>query len=91
MKKALPIGVVNYREIQYENYYTVDETMMVQEFLERKSKVTLITRPRRFGKTSNMSRRCPPLVCLLNFLISRKAQNSYLRKRILVVRSIYLK
>lgn len=55
MKKALPIGVVNYREIQYENYYTVDKTMMIQEFLERKSKVTLITRPRRFGKTSNMS------------------------------------
>ena len=54
MKKALPIGVVNYRELQHENYYTVDKTMMIQEILERKSKVTLITRPRRFGKTSNM-------------------------------------
>lgn len=53
--KAIPIGVSNYEEIKENNYYYVDKTNMIQEFLERKSKVTLITRPRRFGKTLNMS------------------------------------
>lgn len=53
--KTIPIGVSNYEEIKENNYYYVDKTNMIQEFLERKSKVTLITRPRRFGKTLNMS------------------------------------
>lgn len=53
--KAITIGVSNYEEIKENNYYYVDKTNMIQEFLERKSKVTLITRPRRFGKTLNMS------------------------------------
>ena len=45
----------NFEELRNNNYYFVDKTNMIQEFLERKSKVTLITRPRRFGKTLNMS------------------------------------
>ena len=55
MKKALPIGVDDYRRLKENNYYAVDKTLMIKEFLERKSGVTLITRPRRFGKTLNMS------------------------------------
>ena len=51
----LPIGITNFRELREEHYYFVDKTLMIQDFLERKSKVTLITRPRRFGKTLNMS------------------------------------
>ncbi|MFR7592440.1 MAG: AAA family ATPase [Longibaculum sp.] len=55
MKKALPIGIVDYCRLKNENYYFVDKTMMIKEFLEKQSVVTLITRPRRFGKTLNMS------------------------------------
>lgn len=55
MKKYLPIGIQDYRKLRIENYYTVDKTMIINEFLERKAEVTLITRPRRFGKTLNMS------------------------------------
>ena len=55
MKKAIPIGVSDYERLRKEDYYFVDKSMMIQEFLRRKSIVTLITRPRRFGKTINMS------------------------------------
>lgn len=55
MKKAIPIGVNGYQKLRVEDYYTVDKSMMIAEFLERKTTVTLITRPRRFGKTINMS------------------------------------
>lgn len=55
MKKALPIGVDDYRRLKENNYYAVDKTLMIEEFLQRQSIVTLITRPRRFGKTLNIS------------------------------------
>lgn len=55
MEKALPIGVMDYHKLISENYYNVDKSLMIKEFLERKSVVTLVTRPRRFGKTLNMS------------------------------------
>lgn len=55
MKKAIPIGVNSYQKLREEDYYTVDKSGMIVEFLERKTTVTLITRPRRFGKTINMS------------------------------------
>lgn len=55
MKKALPIGTSNYQQLKTGGYYVIDKTLLIQEYLERKSKVTLITRPRRFGKTSAMS------------------------------------
>ena len=55
MKQALPIGVGDYRELKQQDYYTVDKSLIIEDFLKRKSKVTLITRPRRFGKTINMS------------------------------------
>lgn len=55
MKKALPIGVMDYHKLISENYYNVDKSLMIKDFLERKTTVTLITRPRRFGKTLNMS------------------------------------
>lgn len=55
MKKALPIGVDDYRRLKENNYYAVDKKLMIEEFFQRQSIVTLITRPRRFGKTLNMS------------------------------------
>lgn len=55
MKKALPIGIFDYNELQTSGYYVVDKTLMIKDFLEIKAKGTLITRPRRFGKSLNMS------------------------------------
>lgn len=55
MRKAIPLGVVDYETLKNQNYYFIDKSMMIYDFLMRKSTVTLITRPRRFGKTINMS------------------------------------
>ncbi|MCD7892305.1 MAG: ATP-binding protein [Erysipelotrichaceae bacterium] len=55
MNKAIPIGIVDYRELIQNNYYFIDKSLMIKDFLNYRSKVTLITRPRRFGKTLNMS------------------------------------
>lgn len=55
MRKAIPLGVVDYETLKNQNYSFIDKSMMIYDFLMRKSTVTLITRPRRFGKTINMS------------------------------------
>ncbi|MCD7809382.1 MAG: ATP-binding protein [Erysipelotrichaceae bacterium] len=55
MKKVIPTGIVEYSELIQNNYYFVDKTLMIKDFLDNRKKVTLITRPRRFGKTLNMS------------------------------------
>lgn len=52
-KKALPIGISDYVRAQAEYYY-VDKTLLIKEFLDKKPLVSLFTRPRRFGKTLNM-------------------------------------
>ncbi|WP_432205330.1 AAA family ATPase (plasmid) [Cetobacterium somerae] len=54
-KKKLPIGVSDFKEIIEDNYYYVDKTNFVAEILEKRAKATLITRPRRFGKTLSMT------------------------------------
>ena len=51
--KSLPIGISDYTRAQAEYYY-VDKTLLIKEFLDRRPLVTLFTRPRRFGKTLNM-------------------------------------
>lgn len=51
--KSLPIGISDYVRAQSEYYY-VDKTMLIKEFLDQKPLVSLFTRPRRFGKTLNM-------------------------------------
>ena len=53
--RRLPIGIENFEHIIKENYYYVDKTMFIKEFLEHHDKVNLFTRPRRFGKSLNMS------------------------------------
>ena len=55
MRKAIPLGVVDYEILKNQNYFFIDKSMMIYDFLMRKSTVTLITRPRRFGKTINIS------------------------------------
>ncbi len=51
--KPLPVGISDYVRAQ-SDYYYVDKTLLIKEFLDRKPLVTLFTRPRRFGKTLNM-------------------------------------
>ena len=55
MKKPVPIGYEDIKEIVEKDYYYVDKTAMLADFLSAHSKVTLFTRPRRFGKTLNQS------------------------------------
>ena len=52
-KKSLPIGIADYVRAQTEYYY-VDKTLLIKDFLDQKPLVSLFTRPRRFGKTLNM-------------------------------------
>ena len=51
----LPIGVENFEDLREHGYYFVDKTLFIKELLDMKGKVNLFTRPRRFGKTLNMS------------------------------------
>lgn len=55
MKKKLAIGIENYKELIDKSYYYVDKTLLIQSLLDDGNKVTLFTRPRRFGKTLTLS------------------------------------
>ncbi len=56
MKRNIPIGISNFRTLKERHLYHVDKTLMIKEFLDDSGTwITLITRPRRFGKTLNMS------------------------------------
>lgn len=55
MRKKLPIGIENFEEFFSEDFYYVDKTLFIKELLQNWGKVNLFTRPRRFGKTLNMS------------------------------------
>ena len=54
-KKKLPIGIKCFEEIRKEEFYYVDKTGVIGQLLEKWGKVNLFTRPRRFGKSLNMS------------------------------------
>ena len=54
-KKAIPIGIENFERMIKEEYYYVDKSMLIEDILVNRAAVTLFTRPRRFGKTLNMS------------------------------------
>ena len=54
MNTAMPIGVDDFKKVR-ENYYFVDKTDFIRQLIDSHSDVTLITRPRRFGKTLTMS------------------------------------
>lgn len=55
MKKALPIGVENFKDIIESGYYYIDKSLFIKELFDLKGKVNLFIRPRRFGKTLNLS------------------------------------
>ena len=53
--KRLPVGLDDFKEIRKSEFYYIDKTKLIEQVLENWSKVNLFTRPRRFGKTLNMS------------------------------------
>ena len=53
--KKLPVGIDDFRKIRENDYYYVDKTNLIRDIIDNGSEVTLFTRPRRFGKTLNMS------------------------------------
>lgn len=54
-RKSLPIGNDNFRKVRENDSYYVDKTLMIKDFLEMQDEVALVARPRRFGKTLNMT------------------------------------
>ena len=69
--KPLPIGVEDFKRLVDNGFYFVDKTLMIKELLENKETVNLFTRPRRFGKTLNMS-------MLQRFFEATEKSNAYL-------------
>lgn len=53
--KPLPIGVDDFEKLIQSDYYYIDKTLLIKELLDRKGEVNLFTRPRRFGKSLNLS------------------------------------
>ena len=54
-KRKLPVGIENFKDIRSEEFYYIDKTVMIRDLLNGWGKVNLFTRPRRFGKSLNMS------------------------------------
>ena len=69
--KPIPIGVENFKDIITSDYYYTDKTLLIRDLLDSGAKVSLFTRPRRFGKTLNMS-------MLRYFFEKTDEDNSYL-------------
>ncbi len=69
--KRIPIGVEDFKRLHDDEYYFVDKTLMIKELLDTRSSVNLVTRPRRFGKTLNMS-------MLQRFFEKTEESNAYL-------------
>ena len=51
----LPVGIEDFKKIRRQGFYYIDKTRLIEQFLDRWRKVNLFIRPRRFGKTLNMS------------------------------------
>ena len=53
--KKLPIGIEDFEQIRKEGFYYIDKTKLIEQILNKWGKANLFTRPRRFGKSLNMS------------------------------------
>ena len=74
-RKPLPIGIEDFKEVIDSGYYFVDKTLMIKDLIVNKVKVGLFTRPRRFGKTLNMS-------MIQRFFEKTDESNAYLLERL---------
>lgn len=83
-KKPLPIGIDDFKTIIEEDYYYADKTEMIEKLLDDGAGVTLFTRPRRFGKTLNMS--------MLNYFfnLKKKEENRKLFENLHISKSKYM-
>ena len=70
-KKAIPIGISDFKTFFDKDYYYVDKTLFIKDIIDNRAYVNLFTRPRRFGKTLNLS-------MLKYFFEKTKEDNSYL-------------
>ena len=84
-KKAIPIGIENFEDIIKDNYYYVDKSMLIEDILVNRAAVTLFTRPRRFGKTLNMS------MIKYFFDVRNKGENRKLFEGLKIFGSEYMK
>ncbi len=78
--KPLPIGIDNFEMLITRDYYYVDKTLLIKDLLDNKGAVNLFTRPRRFGKTLNMS-------MLQYFFENSEKDNSYLFKDLNIMKT----
>ena len=83
-KKAVPVGIENFERIINEDYYYVDKTLLIEELLINRAPVTLFTRPRRFGKTLNMS------MIKYFFDVKNKEENKKLFENLKIYNSEYM-
>ena len=83
-KKAIPVGIEDFERIIREDYYYVDKTMLIEELLINRAPVTLFTRPRRFGKTLNMS------MIKYFFDVKNKEENKKLFENLKIYSSEYM-
>ena len=83
-KKAVPVGIEDFERIINEDYYYVDKTMLIEELLINRAPVTLFTRPRRFGKTLNMS------MIKYFFDVKNKEENRKLFENLKIYNSEYM-
>lgn len=68
-KKRIPIGISDYKMLIDENYYYIDKTDFIRQLVEKGSLITMLPRPRRFGKTLNLS--------MLRYFFERTEGNIY--------------
>ncbi|ACD24575.1 AAA family ATPase [Clostridium botulinum] len=78
--KALPIGVDNFEMLITRGYYYIDKTLLIKDLLDNKASVNLFTRPRRFGKTLNMS-------MLQYYFEKREEDNAYLFENLNIMKA----
>ena len=83
-KKAVPVGIEDFERIVREDYYYVDKTLLIEELLINRAPVTLFTRPRRFGKTLNMS------MIKYFFDVKNKEENKKLFENLKIFNSEYM-
>ena len=72
--KKLPIGISDFRKVIRDNNYFVDKSMLIHELINSNAQISLLPRPRRFGKTLNLS--------MLRYFFENRGDNSYIFKEL---------